>query len=102
VKAILRRVGLLEERYETQLSGKPQNRLRLVVSLSWKGPASLATSTCQRYLRGGFLTELVKLDGDDSAMSEEELERFIESFPIETAQGDERYRHEANYRGGRR
>ena len=35
------------------------------------------------------IDEFVKLDGDDAAISEEELERFIASFPIEAA-GSER------------
>lgn len=42
----------------------------------------MATSTCTRYLRDGFLTEVVKLDGDDAAISDEELEKFVAGFPI--------------------
>jgi hypothetical protein len=79
--AILRRVGRLEERYESELSGKPKQRLRVVVTFAGGEFANLATSTCQRYLGGGFLHELVKLDGDDDHLSDEDLEKFIE-IPI--------------------
>jgi hypothetical protein len=63
------RIGRLEDRYETQLSGKPKQRLRLIV-ISVGKSADLATSTCQRYLSGGLLHELVKLDGDADHLSD--------------------------------
>jgi hypothetical protein len=59
-----------------------QKRLRLVICAMTKA-ADLATSTCYRSLANGVLTELVQLDGDRSKLSEEQLQRFIESFPIE-------------------
>ena len=78
-----RRVGWLEERYETQLSGEPKVALRILISLPWKGPPNLATSSCTRTLNtAGGLIETVKLDGDDAGISEEELEKFIASFPV--------------------
>jgi hypothetical protein len=39
------------------------------------------TSTCQGTLYDGSIAEVVRLDGDASAISDEELERFIASFP---------------------
>jgi len=50
MRAILRRVGRLEDRFETQLSGKPKVALRIMISLPWKGPVNLATSTCTRFV----------------------------------------------------
>jgi hypothetical protein len=61
----------------------PRRRVRVVMSAVC-GTLNLATSTCTRRLSKGTLTELVNLDGDRSELSNEQLERFIESFPIET------------------
>ena len=59
MSAILRRVARLEDQFEIQLSGRPKTTLRLLVSLPWKGPANLATSTCMRMLNpGGGVTEV--------------------------------------------
>ena len=83
MKAIVRRVGRLEDRFQTQLSGKPKSNLRIIVTRAGSG-ANLATSTCTRRLNNtGGLIEIVDLDGDDSGISEEELEQFIASFPID-------------------
>jgi hypothetical protein len=74
----------LEDRFETQLSGKPKSSLRIIVARGESGAANLATSTCTRRLNNaGGLIEIVDLDGADSGISEEELERFIAGFPIE-------------------
>jgi hypothetical protein len=81
-----RRVGRLEDRFAINSSGKPRVGFRLIISLPWKGPLNLATSTCQRTLNPeGAITEIVDLDGDGGRLSEEELERFIAGFPIENA-----------------
>jgi len=84
MKPILRRVGRLED-CQAISSGKPKPGVRLIVSLPWKGPANLATSTCLRYLRAGCITEVVELDGDEAAIREEELEKFIASFPVQAS-----------------
>ena len=82
MKAIVRRVGRLEDRF--QLSGKPKSSLRIIVTRAGSGATNLATSTCTRRLNNnGGLIETVDLDGDDSGISEEELEQFIASFPID-------------------
>jgi hypothetical protein len=83
MKAIVRRVGRLEDRFQTQLSGKPKNSLRIIVTRAGSGPASLATSTCTRYVRDGELTEVVHLDGERDAISDDELETFVARFPID-------------------
>jgi hypothetical protein len=35
--------------------------------------------------RQRFLTEMVRLDGSRTALGEEELERFVASFPVQMA-----------------
>jgi hypothetical protein len=80
MKAIVRRVGRLEDRF--QLSGKPKSSLRIIVALAGS-EANLATSTCTRYVRDGLLTEVVQLDGAMGSISDEELETFVARFPIE-------------------
>ena len=83
MKPIIRRVGRLEDRYAL-VAGEPKTCLRLIVSLPWKGPANLATSTCTRTnYAGRGVFENVNLDGDESSLSDDDLERFIAGFPIE-------------------
>jgi hypothetical protein len=83
MKAIVRRVGRLEERFETQLSGKPKSGLRIIVTRAGSEAANLATSTCTRYVRDGLLTEVVQLDGARGSISDEKLETFVARFPID-------------------
>jgi hypothetical protein len=46
---------------------------------------SLETSTYRRTLSAdGILTEVVRLDGNRGGPTDEEMEKFVESFPIET------------------
>ena len=87
MKAIVRRVGRLEDRFQTQLSGRAKDSLQIIVTRAGGGPANLATSTCTRYVRDGILTEVVQLDGDDSGISDEELETFVARFPISNPDG---------------
>ena len=48
------------------------------------GPANLATSTCTRSLsENGHLTEIIHLDGGREGLSDEDLDRFVENFPVE-------------------
>jgi hypothetical protein len=83
MKAIVRRLGRLEDRFAINSSGKLRVGVRAIISLPWKGPLNWATSTCQRTLTpGGAVTEIVELDGTDEGIDEEELERFIAGFPI--------------------
>jgi hypothetical protein len=58
-----------------------QPGMRVLVSGMCK-PANLANSGCTRTLRNGVLTEIVDLDGSCDELSDEQLESFIESFPI--------------------
>jgi hypothetical protein len=50
------------------------------------GACALANSTCKRTLgANGSLTEIVELDGSGEHLTDEDLEKFIASFPIETS-----------------
>jgi hypothetical protein len=60
----------------------PPIPMRLVVCNLGRA-LNLQTSKCTRMLGNGWLTELVTLDGDRSQLSDEGLERFVASFPIE-------------------
>jgi hypothetical protein len=47
---------------------------------------NLATSDCTRYLtKEGILIEVVDLDGVHGDITDEHLEQFIESFPVDTS-----------------
>ena len=53
---------------------------------------ALEASTCQRTLTvSGRLMEVVRLDGIRDGLSEEELEKFVQSFPVETISRAERH-----------
>jgi hypothetical protein len=59
--------------------------LRLVIG-SVCGSPNLTTSTCTRTLGpDGPLTEVVQLNGGRDGLNDEDLERFIERFPIQRA-----------------
>lgn len=62
---------------------------RWVVVVVGRGPANLANSTCTRTLSDGRLWEVVRLDGSSEGLTDDELDRFVQSFPIQNgaAQG---------------
>jgi hypothetical protein len=56
--------------------------LRIVVSQV--GPLDLAKATCTRTMwPNGHLMEIVNLHGSDVGLSKDDLERFVQSFPVE-------------------
>ena len=68
------------ERQQRRVSG---NRLRVVVSRAGK-PCDLSKATCSRTLfPNGHLMEIVDLKGGDYDLREDDLENFIQSFPVE-------------------
>ena len=73
------------ERLETQRQSAQQELFRVVVTSPWA--TDLTKATCSRMrCADGSLTEVVFLNGSRDGISDEDLERFIESFPIK-AQG---------------
>jgi hypothetical protein len=70
------------ERHQRQVLKEP---FRVVVSHVGE-PLDLAKATCTRTIwPNGQLFELVNLNGGDYGLSDEDLERFIQSFPVETS-----------------
>jgi hypothetical protein len=82
MKAILRRVDRLEERF----GSKPRNVFRLVVTRSTGGEPNLEKATCRRHYAGGLLTELIDLKSWNNPFTSEELDRFVDRFPIKRGQ----------------
>jgi hypothetical protein len=82
MKAILRRVDRLEER----LGSKPRNVFRLVVTHGGGDDSNLEKATCKRHYAGGLPTEVIDLKGYNNPFTSEELDRFVERFPITRGQ----------------
>jgi hypothetical protein len=82
----MRRVKGRIEKLEKSLalSGKPKEGLRLIVSEVAK-PTNLAKATCTRTLEGDYLREILMLNGGRHGLSDEDLDKFIKTFPIEIA-----------------
>ena len=67
------------ERHQRQVFKEP---LRIVVSEV--GPLDLAKATCTRTRwPNGHLMEIVNLNGGDYGLRDEDLDNFIQSFPVE-------------------
>ena len=83
MKTIDRRLYRLEDRFGFR--AKPRDRFRLVISRMGRGE-SLENATCSRTIwPSGTLFELVRLNGNRAgigALSDEELDRWVDSFPI--------------------
>jgi len=68
------------ERHQLPVFKEP---FRLVVSHAGE-PLDLAKATCTRTRwPNGHLMEIVNLNGGDYGLSEEQLESFIQTFPVE-------------------
>ncbi len=89
MKAVIRRIAQLENRLAPKVQPDflrhPRHRLRLVVS-GMDRALTFETSTCTRTLTAsGCLTEVVTLDGSRDGLTDEELEAFVESFPVQAS-----------------
>ena len=88
MKPFNRRIARLECRFapvpQPDFVSNPRDRLRLVVSSPASHALNLEASTCRRTLTGsGFLTEVVRLDGIRGDLTDEEIEKFVQCFPVE-------------------
>lgn len=80
-KLLKRRLDRLEVNLNP--TRRPRKGLRWVVAGVAGPPANSTNSTCTRTLcTDGTLMELVKLDGHRYDLTDEDLVKFIESFPI--------------------
>ena len=76
------------QKLERQRSAVAREPFRIVVSHAGK-PLDLSKATCTRTLcPNGQLMEHVDLNGGDYGLNEEDLERFIQSFPIRVLGGN--------------
>ena len=85
MRTVVRRIARLEHRFAPQpdFACNPRGRLRIVVCRMDRA-LSLETSRCRRTLTAdGSLTEVVRLDGIRGGLTDDDLEKFILSFPIE-------------------
>jgi hypothetical protein len=94
MKAIAKRLRRLEEQGCIGEPGKRHQQMRLVVSGIGQ-PLDLANSTCSRKLdSSGHLLELIALHGSRHDLTDEQMENFVQSFPIEAEPVDRnRYRY---------
>jgi hypothetical protein len=84
MKALAGRGGRLQRQFAPPRDylQNPRDRLRLVVC-AMDHDLSLETSTCTRTLCGnGTLMEVVDLDGTRGDLSDEKLDQFVSSFPV--------------------
>jgi hypothetical protein len=71
------------QKLERQHSQVARERFRIVVSHAGER-LDLTKATCTRTIMpNGRLMEIVNLNGGDYGLKEEDLERFIQSHPIE-------------------
>jgi hypothetical protein len=80
----MRDLGSRLEKLESSWNAakKPSQIIRIVVS-NYAGSLNLATSKCQRTLSAnGLLMEIVNFDGNTDELKEQELEQFVEGFPV--------------------
>jgi hypothetical protein len=80
MKTIGRRLCRLEDRFAPR--DKPRERYRMVVR-SWGPEEGLQNATSKRTLcANGLLMEVVRLNGSGDGLTDQDLEGFVESFPI--------------------
>jgi hypothetical protein len=81
---MLRLIGRLAK-LEKVLAPVRDATKRWIVVVVGGRPANLANAKCIRRVSNGVLMEVVQLDGNRDGLSEEQLNTFVESFPIEGA-----------------
>lgn len=81
MKAVGKRLARLESQWVDRNRRDPKKTFRLVVRHIGR---TLDNSSCKRTLTAdGFLSELVHLSGSQRRLSDSDLEKFVESVPIE-------------------
>ena len=74
------RLNVLERTLDRESA---KQKIRLIVCRGGPGPLDLPNSTCTR--RGGptGLVEIVDVAGNDEELTQEALDAFVASFPVE-------------------
>ncbi len=84
MKTVIRRLRRLEEQFVS--ADRPRRHLRIVIKMAGARP-SLEDATCKRTLwADGTLLEMVqfnKYNERPDELTDEELDRWVESFPIQ-------------------
>jgi hypothetical protein len=81
MKTVIRRLNRLEDRFGPK---KPREVLRIVVTQVGAGDADLEKATCTRSLcSDGTLMELIDLNSCNNPFTSDELDRFVERFPVD-------------------
>jgi len=70
------------DRVAKALAPHEGKRMRVIACGVCK-PGNLAEATCSRAITNGCLTECVSLEGRIEDITDEQLEEFIQSFPIQ-------------------
>ena len=79
MNAVERRVGRLEDKMGT---AKRRPVIRITIFRVGCEP-DLDESACMRYLTDGMLTEIIHWGGRRDQMTDDDLDLFVERFPIE-------------------
>jgi hypothetical protein len=90
--ALKRRVKQLEERSGAG-GGKPRKVLRIMVTCLGREPGLENAECCRTLCPDGTLLEVVRLDRSRPGrerLTEEALDRFVESFPVRSMYEDDR------------
>ena len=85
MRAVVRRIDRLEDRFGAAY-GRPRRRLRMMISMAG-AKSSLEDATCRRTLwPDGTLFEMIEFhthnEGPDE-LTDAELDRWLESFPVD-------------------
>lgn len=81
MRALERRLARLEKLRPTPETRDTSRDTRMVWGVCGE-QAVLATSICRREMRSGALWESVSLDGSKRAITDEELDEWVKTFPI--------------------
>ena len=81
---MLRLLGRLGKLEKVLTPAQGATKRWIVVAVGGR-PANLANSKCTRRVSNGVLMEVVQLDGNRDELSDGQLQKFVESFPIEGA-----------------
>src|SRR6266849_1390652 len=85
MKTTIRRLQRLEGIGAVVADGRPRETLRVVVGYD-SAPTYLETSKCHcRIDQSGLLIEVVELDGSSDDVTDEDLDQFIATSPVEMA-----------------
>jgi hypothetical protein len=76
-------IGSMESRAAARAMADANREVSRMIFCGWNEPLKLETSSCQRMLwPDGLLVEVIFLDGRIEDLTEDELDAFVNRFPI--------------------